>query len=157
MSEKVKMWEPVKGIGGKYWLECVIDDRNFIKRGNCIKITRYIKFRLRKNEEEHKTIELTFADIASYTITNESYSGPAIDLVDSEKELKKSKGVWIFYTMEDSASIELIEQQTGIPASVYNFRHYHIIAIDDVIDVITNVEPRVEVFLDDILVETNAI
>jgi predicted nucleic acid-binding protein len=144
ISEKKKIWEPIEGIDGNYWLEFVVDNREFIKQGNSTKINRIIKFRLRNDKEENKVIDLTFDDIASYRITNESYSNNSIDLIESEKEKLQNKAFWGFYVIENSSFIELIEKQTGIPATIYNFQHYYIATIDDTIDIISNAKPIVK-------------
>jgi hypothetical protein len=51
----------------------------------------------------------------------------------------------------------LIEQQTGIPATIYGFKHYHIVSMDDVVDIISNSQPIVELFRGDVRIETSAI
>jgi hypothetical protein len=152
--EKKRIWEPIQSIDGQYWLEFSVDNREFIKSGNSIKINRIIKFRLRNDKEEKKTIDLTFDEIASYCITSESYSNNSMELVENEKELK-SKNSWGFYTVENSSFIERIEKQTGMPATIYNFTHYYIVTLDDTIDIITGSKPMVEFFVDNILVESS--
>src|SRR5580700_7923877 len=104
-SEKARIWEPIKNIGGHYWLEFIVDKREYIKSGNCTKINKVIKFRLRHDKEENKTIDLIFDDIASYRITNESYSDNSIDHIESTKD-RKARGPWGFYTIENSSFIE---------------------------------------------------
>lgn len=155
MPQKVRIWEPIHNMGGRYWLEFVVDKREFIKNGNCIKINRIIKFKLRHDKEENKAIDLSFDDIASYRITNESYSDNSIEHAENKEDIK-NKLPWSFYTMENSSFIELIEQQSGIPASIYSFKHYHIASMEDVIDIITSSKPIVEFKIDDKIVETNA-
>lgn len=154
MSEKARIWEPIESIGGRYWLEFVVDKREFIKSGNFTKINRIIKFRLRSDKEENKAVDLMFDDIASYRITNESYSDDSIDRIENEKE-RKERGPWGFYTIENSLFIEHIEKQTGIPASIYDFRHFYIVCMDDIIDIIAGVGPIVKILVDDKVVESN--
>lgn len=153
MSEKIKIWEPLQNIQGRYWLEYIVDKREYIKSGNCIKINKVIKFRLRHDAEENKTVDLLFDDIASYRVTNESYSNNSIKHEESEDEIK-SKLPWSFYTMNNSSFIELIEKETGIPATIYDFKHYYIVSMDDTIDIISNVEPVVELIIDGKVVES---
>lgn len=154
MSEKIKIWEPLQDIGGRYWLEYVVDKREYIKSGNYIKINKIIKFRLRHDAEESKTVDLLFDDIASYRVTNESYSNNSIEHEENEDEIK-SKFPWSFYIMKNSSFIELIEKETGIPASIYDFKHYHIITLEDTIDIITNAEPVVKVLINDTVISSS--
>jgi hypothetical protein len=154
MSEKKRIWQPLRNIEGAYWFEFVVDSREFIKNGNCTKISRIIKFRLRNDTQENKNIDIIFNDIASYRITNESYDRDSVDVIENEKELK-SKGVWGFYTIENSSFIAFIEGQTGIPSTIYNFKHYRIITIDDYIDIIASCEPKVELFVDGKAIESS--
>jgi hypothetical protein len=143
MSEKVRRWYPIEGIGERYWLESVSDT---------IKELRFIFHKdTRKNTKVHISSEF---GVYSYKITNESLKLEPFVYLDNPEDIDRDI-VWCFYIVENSSYLRLMSKESGTVSEAYGLKHYCIMTENDIIDIISTCVPIVELYQDEKLIRTS--
>lgn len=136
MHEIWNRWEPVNNLAKKYYIESIterIDDK--------------FKILLSDAEDEKKKVLISFPHgVDAHRNTNESY------ILSTLTSLKTHYGTefysdWTFFKVENSEYLKWISEQSYGIYEDCKFTHFCILAVDSMVDIITNYEPTVT-FLD---------
>ena len=142
MINKIKIWKPLDDIGGNYWFENLsLTNENFV-------------FIYRKEKQRNTKIHIICAGgLPSFRYTNETFLG-AFTHIDSLEEIKSIRP-WCFYTVENSAYLKKISDDSGGLSDNFDFKHYCIISEDEALDLIYSVEPVVEIVVDGVVIKSS--
>ncbi len=128
--EEWTRWEPIKNLSGKYYVDAII----LSDAGLIIQLS-----------ENAKKIELNFRYAAdSYKYTNESFCFKIFgDL--SDRYGGDFYGNWSFFKITDSDYLKWISDKSCTVSDRFPFQHYCIIGGDEVVDILSQSEPKVTI------------
>ena len=137
MKEKWIQWKPIENLAKKYYVESILDSIDGFK----------ILLFAEKNRE--KKILIYFRDsVDCYRSTNESF------LVTTLFNLKENYGTkffgdWTFFEIENSLYLDSIKQESDGISESYKLRHFCLLAIDSMVDILADYEPTVTFITED--------
>jgi hypothetical protein len=145
MAEKIKVWEPIKELSGRYWL-----DKLFFEN------TKFY-FIFKKDKEKSTEVHIICeGGLPSYKYTNESYSFDRTFVHFDGENRAYTLHSWCFYTIEDSPYLTSISKDSAGTSDIIGVKHYCIIGEDEILDIIYPPEPVVELYVDRKLVQSSA-
>ncbi len=131
MKEKFIKWEPIKNLGGKYYIESIEDNFDGLK------------IILSGPKENDNKVQILFdSNVLSYKSTDESFAQKlAVDLHDCYG--KGFYGDWTFFKVLDSNYISFLSAQSYGWSDNLEPTHYCFICSEFVLDVISDDDPKV--------------
>lgn len=129
MTEEWIRWEPIDGLGYKYFIDAIFDNEDGL---NIIL------------EYKQKKVRVCFKNGASsYIRTDETLRYDLIcDL--SRKYGGIFYGDWTFFKVKNSSYLTWLETQSCTISQGYQLQHFSFIADDSILDVATSGDPLVE-------------
>jgi len=126
-------WEPIKNLHAKYIIESTEDT---IEDGLSI-----ILFVPRKYDK----VKLSFKDgVYSHTVADELLRFNLIDTL-SEQYGDEFYGDWTFFKIDNSPYLKNLSEQSYGVSDTRDLMHFSIIAVDFIMDIISNYEPEVSI------------
>ncbi|MFA5998755.1 MAG: hypothetical protein WC747_01920 [Candidatus Babeliales bacterium] len=128
--EKWTRWEPINGLSGKYYLDYFA----WSEKGFVVELI---------SGKKEKRIQILFDDyIDSFRYTNESFCFKIFgDLSDQYGD--DFYGDWSFFKVTNSEYLKWLSDKSRTWSDQIQFIHFCILGGDEVIDIVTNYEPKV--------------
>jgi hypothetical protein len=131
MEEKWIRWEPIPKLSKKYYVESIIDNINGFK----ILLSE-------ENNTEEKVL-VSFPDtIRAYRSTSDSFLIQTISYLDKTYG-SNFYGNWTFFKIKDSKYLEWLNEESEGISKDYMMKHFCILAMNSMIDIVTGSEPTV--------------
>lgn len=125
-------WEPIQGLEGKYYL----DDFSWSKKGFIVELI---------HEKKDEKIQILFDNyIDAFRYTNESFYLTILDNASPKHETRFYAN-FSFYKITNSEYLVWLSKQSAEWSDLFNFTHFCILGGDEVIDIVTNYEPKVTI------------
>jgi hypothetical protein len=132
MSEKWTKWKPIKGLAPNYYIDSVIDTIDGFK------------IELSPSRDKNQKVLVLFSNsVDSYRSVDESFVGNILYQL-SEQYGKDFFHKWTFFKVTDSYFLKWLSQQSDGISEYRPLMHFSFIAIDSIVDVICDYEPKVE-------------
>lgn len=133
MLEEWTRWQPVQGLGPKYFIDSISDNLDGLQ---------IILFEKRAKKER---VIITFEDsVDGYIRMDETYRYKLIlDL--GEKYGLDFYGDWTFFKVTNSSFLKWISEQSCTISDHRHLIHFSILAGDSVLDIVSGLEPKVEI------------
>lgn len=132
MQEQWIKWEPVNGLIENYYVEHIFDGMDGLK------------IQLSEANDRKNKVNIIFEDsVYAYRSTDESFRQ------STEFELGRKYGnefyfKWAFFQVIDSSYLAWLSEQSYTITDSLSLKHFCFFAVDSVIDVINDSEPKVE-------------
>ena len=134
MTEEWIRWEPIEGLGQKYYIDAIIENKD----GFTIILAEF--------EETHKKLRVSFGYFSdAYRNTYETFRA---DLTHNlhKKYGKDFYANWSFFKVNNSEYMHWISAQSSGISDCVPFVHFSFLLIDSVLDVLATKEPKLEFF-----------
>lgn len=122
--DRYESWEPVKGVHGRFKLEGLHDDYEFVR------------LILRESSENGDVLRLVFDTAPIYRNINESYRAS----LWSNSEVSNRS----FFTVIDSSWLEFLKNESGGTFDPADWTHYAILTMEDCVDIASRSAPIAE-------------
>ncbi len=142
IAEQWLRWQPLIKMNGEYIIRSCTND-NFCT----------LAIVLEQQTHKDRTLHISFNSLEAYRVTNETYKLQLWQYLSSTHGNLDRK--WPLFVVEDSTYLKLLSQESQGITNYLNFKHYCIMDSEWVLDIAARPEPRVELFLNNVLVETN--
>jgi hypothetical protein len=142
--EQWHTWQPLRKMIEGYYIKSYTND-NFCSLA--IVLEQY-------NAQKETELRILFDGIEAYKVTNETYRLKLWQyLSDTHKNLNRK---WPLFTVENSTYLKTLSEDSSGITDYLHFKHYCIMDSEWSFDIATPTEPMVELFVDGLLIETNA-
>lgn len=132
MNEQWVKWEPINGLSAKYYIDSVSDS------------LKGFQIVLSDSHDEKQKILITFKNsVDAYRNTDETYRTNTISTLDEEYGTN-FYGDWTFFKVMDSSYLKWLSEESCTISDSRNLKHFSFVAVNSILDVVTNYEPLVE-------------
>ena len=134
MQEQWIKWEPVEGLGSKYYVESIYSN---VESG--------FKMILSEVENNKNKVYVFFKYcVADHRTINGNFRNKIIDALREEygSEFYNS---WSFFKVNNSAYVKWVSEESYGTSDIRNFTHYSFIAENSIVDIITNHKVEVKI------------
>ena len=130
--EKWTRWEPINGLSGSYYHDSFL----WSEKGFIIELI---------NEGQGKRVQILFDNyVDAFRYTNESFYLKIFDNSSQENDTDFYAN-WSFFKIANSEYLAWLSEKSCTWSDRFNFIHFCIVGGDEVIDIVTNYEPKVTI------------
>lgn len=131
MQEKWIKWEPISGLGKKYYIESITE-----------RVEDKFNMILFDSDTKKKVLISFPHGIDAYRSTDESFTLAIINYLGKTYGIE-FYGDWTFFEVKNSEYLKWLSEKSYGISEDYGLRHFCILGVDSVIDMACTYEPTV--------------